>query len=136
MFSLFKESQDITINILSDASNCKNTELYNTNGYYELFYSPEPSPFHLKLLSMLVKPKRMFGIVDTFNNKSKVPKYLVELCVGAKEKIQKKEERKLRYNKILNLYEKFKKLIILFVIYLIFLVIRFVCHKLVNKINV
>ncbi|XP_065365619.1 uncharacterized protein LOC135958655 [Calliphora vicina] len=93
----FKKTNEITINICHDAINCMNSEIYNNQGYYELFYSPEPSPFHLKLLCMLVKPKRIFGIVDTFNNKSIVPKYLYELCVGAKEKIKIKEERKLSY---------------------------------------
>ncbi|KAM7346615.1 uncharacterized protein ACRADG_006476 isoform 1-T5 [Cochliomyia hominivorax] len=92
---LFKETKEITINIRNEAINCENNELYNQHGYYELFYSPEPSPFQLKLLCMLVKPKRIFGIVDTFNNKSKVPKYLIELCEGAKERQKKIEEKKL-----------------------------------------
>lgn len=86
----------VTINIYDDFANCDNTDLRNSNGYYELFYSPEPSPFQLKLMCMLVKPNRIFGIVDTFNNKSIVPKYLYEYCVGAKEKIIKKQERKER----------------------------------------
>ena len=46
---------------------------------------------------MLVKPKRIFGIVDTFNNKSIVPSYLYEHCVGAKDNVMRKQANKLRY---------------------------------------
>ncbi|TMW51289.1 hypothetical protein DOY81_003608, partial [Sarcophaga bullata] len=91
----FKKSKEITINILNDASKVHEIAISSRNFYYELFYTPEPSPFQLKLLTMLVKPKRIFGIVDTFNNKSIVPSYLYEYCVGAKENLMRKQANKL-----------------------------------------
>uniref|UniRef100_A0A1B0A7H8 Uncharacterized protein n=1 Tax=Glossina pallidipes TaxID=7398 RepID=A0A1B0A7H8_GLOPL len=39
-----------------------------------LCYSPEPDIYDLQLLVCLCKPKRIYGIVDRFNMKSKPPK--------------------------------------------------------------
>ncbi|XP_013099025.1 uncharacterized protein LOC106081548 isoform X2 [Stomoxys calcitrans] len=48
--------------------------------YYEILYKPEPSPFELQYLTMMTRPKSIYGILDLNNKVVKVPKYLLELA--------------------------------------------------------
>uniref|UniRef100_A0A1A9VY20 Uncharacterized protein n=1 Tax=Glossina austeni TaxID=7395 RepID=A0A1A9VY20_GLOAU len=78
----FEKHGNISININADVASCLPIVLNKDNYFYKFCYSPEPDIYDLQLLVCLCKPKRIYGIVDRFNMKSKPPKHLIEYCKG------------------------------------------------------
>uniref|UniRef100_A0A1B0BHL8 Uncharacterized protein n=1 Tax=Glossina palpalis gambiensis TaxID=67801 RepID=A0A1B0BHL8_9MUSC len=88
----FEKHGNISINVRADSASCLPIGLNKGNHFYRLCYSPEPNTFDLQLLVCLCKPKRLYGIIDRFNMKSKPPKHLIEYCKGI-PKVSKKPQQ-------------------------------------------
>ncbi|XP_075150293.1 uncharacterized protein LOC142224400 isoform X2 [Haematobia irritans] len=74
----YRTHHRITVNILR--KNVSTWKLDSEKYYYEIFYKPEHSPFELQYLTMMTRPKYIYGILDINNKVVKVPEYLRELC--------------------------------------------------------
>uniref|UniRef100_A0A1A9W295 Uncharacterized protein n=1 Tax=Glossina brevipalpis TaxID=37001 RepID=A0A1A9W295_9MUSC len=83
----FEKHGIISLNISADSMPSSLTvDLSKENFYYDLCYSPEPDIYDLQLLILLCKPKRIYGIIDRFNVKSKPPQHLIQISKGIANK--------------------------------------------------
>lgn len=90
--SIFLDIQKRTLSIFPYYS-CHNSEVLvtvkltmdnrkkdKTNNYFEIHYSPLPSPFNLKVLASAVYPAQIFGITYGHMEPPSIPGYLRGYC--------------------------------------------------------
>ncbi|XP_037933185.1 uncharacterized protein LOC119667908 isoform X3 [Teleopsis dalmanni] len=84
-------NQELTMqHLINDLGNKKiikiveNVQIFdksiNNSGYYEIQWSPFPTPFHLKLLTGVTRPTKIIAISQSCEVDIQIPNYLYKLC--------------------------------------------------------